>query len=328
MKRPVFPRHLSRFSDVLTLFGVVVLLATGGTHLYGQTETAKPNGSHGATQTEPQDPAQAVKTPIGVQEAAAGGAKEGAKTSEWIQLFNGKDLSGWTAKIRGHALGDNYADTFRVVDGLLTVSYDKYVDADFKSMDGKNRASWEKFGHLFFNKSFSHYVLRAEYRFVGEQVKNGPGWAYRNNGFMLHGQDPATMAKDQKFPVSIEVQLLGGNGKDKRSTLNLCTPGTNVVIDNKLFRPHCTSSNSETYHGDQWVTVEIEVRGNQVVRHKIDGKTVLEYNAPQLDPRDGEAKLIINGRKDGNLMLKKGTISIQSESHPTQFRKIELKEIK
>lgn len=249
---------------------------------------------------------------------------DSAETGEWIQLFNGKDLTGWTPKIRGHELGVNYADTFRVNDGVLMVAYDQYKPDDFLSMDGQKKPSWEKFGHLFYKDSFSHYLLRVEYRFVGEQVLNGPGWAFRNNGLMIHGQDPAKMSLEQSFPVSIEVQLLGGmNNNSNRSTLNLCTPGTNVVMNGKLFKPHCTNSKSKTYRGDQWVTVEIEVRGNDVIRHKIDGQTVLEYTQPQYDPasRDPDAKPFI---VDGDLMISSGTISIQSESHPTEFRKIEL----
>lgn len=245
-------------------------------------------------------------------------------SGEWIQLFNGKDLSGWTAKIRGHELGDNYGDTFRVRDGNLVVSYDQYKPEDFLSMDGKQKPAWEKFGHLFYKEPFSHYLLRVEYRFIGDQVKNGPGWAFRNNGLMIHGQDPAKMAVDQKFPVSIEVQLLGGGDNGERSTLNLCTPGTNVVMDGKLLKKHVTLSKAKTYRGDQWVTVEIEVRGNKVIRHKVDGETVLEYTQPQYDERDAEAKALI---VDGNLMISGGTISLQSESHPTEFRKIELKKL-
>ena len=129
------------------------------------------------------------------------------------------------------------------------------------------------------------------------------------------------MDKDQDFPVSIEVQLLGGNGKDERKTSNLCTPGTNVVMNDQLFRPHCTNSKSETYHGDQWVTAEVEVRGNDVIRHIIAGEVVLEYTEPQLDPREPNAKKLI---KDGNLQLSEGYISLQSESHPVEFRKVEL----
>ena len=133
------------------------------------------------------------------------------------------------------------------------------------------------------------------------------------------------MAKDQDFPVSIEMQLLGGFGSGTRTTANLCTPGTNVVMDGKLIRRHCTSSTSKTYHGDQWVTVEIEVRGGEVIRHKIDGKVVLEYEKPQLDPNDADAKKLI---ANGKLLLTEGYISLQSESHPCEFRKVELKELK
>lgn len=228
---------------------------------------------------------------------------------EWITLFNGENLEGWTPKFTGYDLGVNYNNTFRVEDGLLTVSYE-----DWDEFQGE-------FGHLFYKDSFSNYKIRAEYRFIGEQVKGGEGWALRNNGLMLHGQDPATMAKDQEFPVSIEVQLLGGNGEDPRSTANLCTPGTNVVMDGELFTPHCTTSDSETYHGDQWVTVEVEVRGSEVIKHYVNGEEVMDYTDPQYDERDGTAQPLIEG---DNLLIDNGTISIQAESHPTQFRKIEV----
>jgi len=232
---------------------------------------------------------------------------------EWRPLFNGKDLTGWTPKIRGQKLGDNYGNTFRVDNGLLKVAYqqDKYPTFG------------EKFGHLFFNEKFSHYRLRIEYRFTGDQCAGGPGWAFRNSGVMLHGEDPVLMSLDQDFPASIEVQFLGGPGQGDRPTANLCTPGTNVVMNGELVTRHCTNSSSKTYHGDQWVTVEVEVRGDEVIRHLIDGKVVLEYQKPQLDERDAHAKELIEKRK-GNLLLKEGTISLQSESHPIEFRKVEI----
>ena len=232
------------------------------------------------------------------------------KEGKWQQLFNGKDMEGWTPKIRYHEAGENFKNTFRVEDGLLKVRYDQYDEFN------------ETFGHLFYKDSFSHYRFRVEYRFVGEQCKGGPGWAFRNSGVMIHGEDVGMMTKDQEFPVSIEVQLLGGDGKKKRTTSNLCTPGTNVVKGGKLFKPHCTGSSSETYHGDQWVTAEIEVRGNKVVKHILDGKTVLEYTEPQLDDSDAHAKEL--AEKAGTKMLSKGTISLQSESHPCDFRKVEI----
>ena len=233
-----------------------------------------------------------------------------AKPGEWIQLFNGKDLDGWIPKIRYHELGDNYNDTFRVEDGLLKVRYDKYDKFG------------AQFGHLFYKDKFSNYRLRVEYRFVGEQCPGGEGWALRNSGAMIHGESPESMAKDQDFPASIEVQLLGGNGRQKRSTANLCTPGTNVVMNGKLILQHCNDSSSETYHGDQWVTVEVEVHGSRLIKHIIGGKTVIEYNEPQLDDRDAHARDLI--KLNGGKLLSAGSISLQSESHPIDFRKVEL----
>lgn len=238
-------------------------------------------------------------------------APEDRDEGEWIQLFNGHNLEGWTPKFKGHELGENYLDTFRVEDGVLKVSYDKYEKFD------------DKFGHLFYREPFSHYVLRVEYRVVGEQVAAGPDWGVRNNGLMIHGQAPETMELDQDFPVSIEVQLLGGDGTHPRPTANLCTPGTHVVMHGKLVTTHCTNSNSPTFHGDQWVTVEVEVHGNRLVRHLVGGEPVLEYSQPQLDEGDQDAKRLLAGGQEKQ--LERGTISIQAESHPFEFRKIELR---
>ena len=167
--------------------------------------------------------------------------------------------------------------------------------------------------------------MRDEYRFVGEECAGGPGWALRNSGVMIHGQAPETMAVDQEFPVSIEVQFLGGTGAGTRTTANLCTPGTHVVMEGKLHTRHCTDSTSKTYHGDQWVTVEVEERGN-TIKHIIDGETVLTYTDPQLDPEDENAKKLLEAGHPK--MLTGGTISLQAESHPIEFRKVELLELK
>lgn len=237
-------------------------------------------------------------------------AEEKSANENWIQLFNGKDLNDWDIKFKGHELGDNYNNTFRVEDGLLRASYENWDE-------------WNgKFGHIFYKGEFSHYRLRVEYRFVGEQATKGPGWAFRNNGLMIHGQSAASMELDQDFPTSIEVQLLGGNGKDPRSTMNLCTPGTNVEMNGELIEQHCINSKSKTYDGDQWVSVEVEVHGGEVIRHFVDGVEVMHYKKPQLDPRDATYEKLLPA--DGNKLLTKGTISLQAESHNTDFRKIEL----
>ena len=232
---------------------------------------------------------------------------------EWQSLFNGENLDGWKPKIRGYEYGDNFANTFRVEDGLLKVRYDGY-----------NGKFAKRFGHLFYKDKLSHYLLRIEYRFVGDQIEDGPGWAFRNSGVMLHCQDPESIALGQDFPVSIEMQMLGGDGNNKRPNANVCTPGTHIEMEGKLITRHCLNSSSETSHGDQWVMIEVEVRGDEVIRHKIDGKVVLEYQKPQLDPKDKSAKPLI---KDGVVSLKEGFISLQSESHPLDIRKVEIKQL-
>ena len=237
-----------------------------------------------------------------------------ADAKDWIQLFNGKDLSGWTPKFAHHDIGENFHDTFRVEDGLLKVRYDKW------------QTFTDEFGHLFYKDPFSYYVLAAEYRFVGEQVpttRTDLKWAIRNNGLMILSPKPETMMKDQDFPISIEVQLLGGLSDGKpRSTANLCTPGTNVVMGGKLITAHCTNSTSKTYDGDQWVRVEVLVHGDDLVRHIVEGKTVLEYSKPQIG--GGQASPTDPAVKIDGTPLPRGYISIQAETAPADFRKIEL----
>lgn len=237
-------------------------------------------------------------------------AKNDPDKKEWIQLFNGKDLKDWRVKIRGYALNDNFGNTFRVENGVIKVGYEKYDQFN------------ERFGHMFYKQKFSHYLIAVEYRFTGDQAKGGPNWATRNSGVMLHCQSPESMGKDQDFPISIEAQLLGGLGKGPRTTANLCTPGTNVEMDGKLFTPHCINSKSKTYDGDQWVRAELLVDGDKQIKHMVNGETVLSYEKPQIGGGNvsGHDPAV---KKDG-LLLTEGYISLQSESHPVEFRKVEL----
>jgi len=238
------------------------------------------------------------------------GPPEGADQEAWIQLFDGTSLNGWTPKIRGYAFGDNFADTFRIKDGAIAVSYDGY--------DTFN----ERFGHLFYASPFSFYKMAVEYRFTGEQAPGGPGWAYRNSGIMIHSPPGETMLIDQDFPISIEVQMLGGNGVDERTTSNLCTPGTNVEMSGELITNHCVNSTSKTYHGDEWVRAEIVVLGDSLISHLLEGEVVLAYNKPQMG--GGSVNSFDPDMKIDGQLLTGGYISLQSESHPVEFRKVEL----
>ncbi|WP_240040785.1 3-keto-disaccharide hydrolase [Pseudocnuella soli] len=236
-------------------------------------------------------------------------ARKGLPQNGWKTLFNGKDLSDWTIKIKDHPLNENYAQTFRVADGMMQVRYDGYDD--FK----------RQYGHIYFNQPYSAYLLEVEYRFVGDQAKGGEGWATRNSGAMLHCQPPNTLALDQDFPISLEMQFLGGDGKNNRTTANLCTPGTNVFVNDKLFLPHCINSTSKTYHGEQWVKAQALVLADSLVQHIVNGDTVFTFTRPQYDGRDPWVKKA--GYADG-APIKGGYISLQSESHPVDFRNVRI----
>lgn len=238
-----------------------------------------------------------------------------AQSGKWKRIFDGKSLNGWTPKITGHALGDNYLDTFQAKNGALRVSYDRY--AKFNG----------KFGHIAYKRPVAAFRMRFQYRFYGKTLPDVENWQYSNSGLMMLGQNPRTMTRDQKFPVSIEVQFLGAERPTPSPTANLCTPGTNVVMNGKLHTEHCTNSSSPILPNAQWVRAEVEVTRDGRVTHFINGKPVMRYSAPQYDPTDADAKPLI-ARAGGKLMVRSGYLYLQSEGHPVEFRNIELMELK
>lgn len=238
-----------------------------------------------------------------------------ADDQPWVPLFNGKNLDGWTPKISGHVTGENFANTFRVEDGILKASYDGY---------GKFNA---QYGHLFTNIAYSHYILRLEYRFIGKMMADAPVYVNLNSGVMIHAQTPQSMGLDQGFPCSMEVQFLADEGKGKRSTANVCTPGTNLEMDGKLVTQHIVESAAATFPADEWVKVEVEVHGSEQVIHRINGVEVLRYQRPQLDPRNQMAPATDLLAAGAAKILSYGHIALQAEGQPVWFRNIELKSL-
>lgn len=234
---------------------------------------------------------------------------------EWRSLFNGKDIKDWNVKMHHHGYNENFGKTFRVEDGLIKVRYDQYGDFN------------DQFGHLYYKTPFSYYHLKLEYRFVGELHKGAPSYTLRNSGVMFHSQDPKTMPKEQDWPISIEMQFLGGLGDGKaRPTGNMCSPGTNVVYQGKMAADHCINSSSKTYDGDQWVKAELIVLGDSLITHIINGDTVLKYSKPQIGggvANRYDPKIKVDGK-----LLKSGFIALQSEGQPVDFRNIMIKELK
>lgn len=239
---------------------------------------------------------------------------ENKPKENWIQLFNGKDLSDWAIKINGFELNNNYNNTFRVENGILKVSYSNYDSFS------------NEYGHIFYKKPFTNYRLRLQYRFVEEQVEGGEGWAKKNSGIMFHCQSPESMLIKQGFPVSLEFQLLGGVNKGElRPSGNLCTPGTHVYMEGALVTKHCVNANCKTYYGEEWITAELLVK-NDSIAHYIDGIKVISYQRPTIG---GEFLDAASDRMQGQKgeSLNGGYISLQSESHPIEFKNIEILEL-
>lgn len=229
----------------------------------------------------------------------------------WSPLFNGENLDGWTVKIAKHPLGENFGDTFRVEDGILKVDYDQYEEFDMK------------FAHLYTNNIYSRYVFQLEYRFTGKAAAGAPHWAQLNSGVMIHCQSPLSFRQTQAFPVSMEFQLLAEGATAGTQTGNVCTPGTNLELNGQFNTDHIINSNSTLSPLNEWVSLEIEVRGSEEVIHRINGVEVLRYKHPQLDPNDRDGQTLLAA--GAPLLLSNGHISLQAESQPIWFRNIRIR---
>lgn len=247
------------------------------------------------------------------------------RKEEWLPLFNKKDLTGWDIKIAGHDLNDNFNDTFYVKDSILKVDYSKH-----QKFAGE-------FGHLYYKEPFSYYRVKIEYRFAGHQLEGGPDYAYLNSGVMLHSQSASSLFKTQSFPVSLEMQFLASDSVSRRHTGNLCTPGTLVTRKGVLQENHCIDSQSESYDADRWVSAEAIVLGDSIIYQLIEGDTVLTYEQPRIGggfvnkTYGWKAAGILDSlqwiQMDGT-PLREGYIALQAESHPIEFRKVELLNLK
>ncbi len=232
------------------------------------------------------------------------------KDSEWIPIFNGNDLAGWSPKFTGQAYGDNYLNTFQAKDGKLIVSYDDYDNFD------------NKFGHIFYREKLSRYRLRLEYRFVGALVPGAPSWGFKNSGIKYHTPHPSELPLDQTLLVAVEAQILGGDDKSERFTGNVCTAGTHIEMNDSLITQHCTNSGYPAINDTSWVKMEIEVHGSDKIIHKINGQVVMEYAKPQYDDTDEFARELME--KGHPRIISEGYIALQGEGHPVEFKNIEL----
>ena len=239
---------------------------------------------------------------------------EKEKEPEWISIFNGKDLSGWTVKFTGYEYQDNYLNTFQAKDGKLIANYEAYDTFD------------NNFGHIFYKEKLTKYRLRLEYRFLGDAIPGAPKWAYKNSGIKYHSPHPSELPLDQRQLVAVEAQLLGRDEGIERYTGNVCTAGTHIEMNDSLITQHCTNSNYPAISDTSWVKAEIEVHGSEKIIHKINGKVTMEYAKPQYDDTDEFAREWM--AKGHPRIISEGYIALQAEGHQVEFRNIELMKLK
>jgi hypothetical protein len=164
---------------------------------------------------------------------------------ESTALFNGKDLSGWTADVPAADNNERVSPSFIVRDGLL-VSLGKPP------------------GHLVTDRRFSNYRLEVEYRFP-----EGGG----NCGVLVHTSKPRALY--QMFPQSIEVQMQSGHAGDF-----WCIQEDIEVADMEKRRPRNSGQTWGGAEGDarrilnltdgsekplgEWNRMVIECRGDEI----------------------------------------------------------------
>lgn len=251
----------------------------------------------------------------GLLASLMGCAQQPVTEPEWESLFNGQDINQWTVKIHRHEVGENFAQTFRVEDGMIKVRYDGYGDFN------------DQFGHLYFNRPFSNFHLKLNYRFSGKFHPGAPAYAKLNSGVMFYSQSPQSMPKGQNWPISVEMQFLADlQDGNVRTTGNMCSPGTDIEFENEVFASHCLNSTLAARPAGEWVSAELIVKDGEVTQ-LINGMVVLQYANPTIGGMPKAVKGENPQRWQPGLALRTGYIALQSEGHPIEFRDIKIKQL-
>jgi len=141
-----------------------------------------------------------------------------------IQLFNGKDLSGWVFKLKDPSV--NPATVFNVRNGVIHIKGDP-------------------FGYMRTKNSYSDYKLHVEWRWPAEAS---------NSGVFIHAQTPDTI-----WLKTIECQLQAGNAGDF-----VCMNGATMNErqgNSRMVRKMAASSEKAV---GEWNTMEITCKANTI----------------------------------------------------------------
>jgi len=235
----------------------------------------------------------------------------------WVNLFNGKDLTGWTPLIHLSKVGVNTDSTFRpdLENNGIRVSYDK--------LTGSFGGDQCKCGLLYYNKPLTNYRIRVTYRFFDPTVSNAPSWGKNNSGLMIFGIDPTKVTGDPIYPPIIEIQILGtpsGGGStnanecEMRQFVNPTVTATHTGTCGNNKDSKAPGSGKTAPAAGVWTTLEADVH--------ITGDTKV-YQWPDTT----NAVLIMSKPMYGTQAVTSGYLAIQSEGQPIVFKDILLKEL-
>jgi hypothetical protein len=259
----------------------------------------------------------------------------GPNDSVWTQLFNPKDTSlrtNWDIKVRKSALNVDTRNTFRY--GIA--NGDTFIDVNYSNWTTYLDGSDELHSHMGYKiRPFSYYLLRGEYMVMSTaRPASSPSWANQNNGFMLHSQSVASMNLNQDFPASLEAQLLGpanttsGGGSVSASTMNLCTPGTgfSTTPTGTTSSTHCIPSRQGLARAatGAWQKVSALILGDSIHTYYAGpngtDSAITYYKPVYLSGGIASPSTL----PANNTRLTGGYITIQGESAPYRFRRIDV----
>jgi hypothetical protein len=163
-----------------------------------------------------------------------------AATPAAIELFNGRDLTGWTYELADADV--KMEDVWSVQDGVLF-------------------CKGQPVGYLRTVEDYENYVLSLEWRWP-------PGTPGGNNGVLVHTSTPGAIGI---WPKSIEVQLQTGHAGD------FWIIGTELQVENveERFdgrRRYLKLVDAEKPLGE-WNHMEITCRGDEIIV-KVNGELV------------------------------------------------------
>ncbi len=242
-----------------------------------------------------------------------------AAENGWTQLFNGKDLSGWTTWVSMQPTSDN----MKVPTSTRGLNQDPR--RVFSVVDGMLRVSGEEWGAVSTVGEYENFHLKFEFKWGDKKWAprlEGP----RDSGLLYYAVGPEG-AQSGHWMRSHEFQLQEGDCADYHS-LDGVTVDAHVGDANqgnwKFFRydpalPLRTGlaarilkrGNYEKPSGE-WNTMEVIADGKTLI-HVVNGHEVLRVE---------NSRQVVDGR---SVPLTRGKFSIQSEGAEAFYRHIQVR---